>query len=115
MVKSVLGVNHQGLRDWAVQRLSALIIAIYSIELLLYFFSHPHLNFQDWHALFAKQGMKVFTILLLLSIIYHAWAGMWVIFTDYVKPFAIRLFLELVVLLVLAASFIWGILIVWSV
>ena len=33
MVKSVLSVNHQGLRDWIIQRVSAIVMAVYFIGL----------------------------------------------------------------------------------
>lgn len=115
MVKSVLSVAHQGLRDWVIQRLSAIFMAIYSIGLILYIVSHPGLSFAEWHSLFACEWMKVATILFLAAILMHAWIGIWTIFTDYVKPFVIRCVLNTLVLLLLAASFIWGVLILWSV
>ena len=115
MVKSVLGVNHQGLRDWAVQRVSAILMAIYSIGLVVYLLFSPRLSFAEWHNLFAQTWMKVATILFILSVLFHAWVGIWTIFTDYVKPFAIRCILHTLVLLTLAACFIWGVMILWSV
>jgi succinate dehydrogenase / fumarate reductase membrane anchor subunit len=114
MVKSVLGVN-QGLRDWVVQRLSAIFMAIYSIALVGYIVGHPGLSFVEWRSLFAHTWMKIATILFLWLLIWHAWIGVWTIFTDYVKPLVIRSVLNSLVLLMLAACFIWGILIVWSV
>ncbi|RDI42727.1 succinate dehydrogenase, hydrophobic membrane anchor protein [Aquicella lusitana] len=115
MVKSVLGVNHQGLRDWAIQRASAILMAIYSIGLVAYLLCNPGLSFAEWHTLFSHTWMKVATILFLVSILFHAWVGMWTIFTDYVHSFPLRTILHALVLLLLAACFIWGILILWSV
>lgn len=115
MVKSVLGVNHQGLRDWVIQRVSAIFMAIYSVALIVYILCHPGLSFAEWHYLFSTQWMKVGTILFLLCLMGHAWIGIWTIFTDYVKPFVLRSVLNLLVLLMLVACFIWGILILWSV
>lgn len=115
MVKSVLGVNHQGLRDWIIQRVSAIFMALYSISLIVYILCHPGLSFAEWHYLFSTSWMKIATILFLLCLMGHAWIGIWTIFTDYVKPFVLRSILNLLVLLMLAACFIWGILILWSV
>lgn len=115
MVKSVLGVNHQGLRDWVIQRISAIFMAAYSIGLILYILCHPGLSFAEWHNLFAQQWIKVATILFILSLMLHAWVGIWTIFTDYVKPFVIRGILNVLVLLMLFACFFWGVLILWSV
>ncbi len=115
MVKSVLGVNHQGLRDWIIQRMSAIYMAVYSIGLILYILFHSGLSFAEWHGLFAQEWVKIATILFILSIMLHAWVGIWTIFTDYVKPFVLRSILNFFVLLMLAACFFWGILILWSV
>lgn len=115
MVKSVLSVYRQGLRDWIIQRVSAIIMAVYTFGLLFYFVSHPDLSFAEWHALFACTGMKIATILFLACVLAHAWIGIWTVFTDYVKPFVLRAILNCLVLILLAALFIWGLLILWSV
>lgn len=115
MVKSILGVNHQGLRDWVVQRISAIIMAIYTIGLVSYLVLHPGLSFPTWHMLFVPGWMKVATILFLLSVMLHAWVGVWTIFTDYVKPFVLRAILNVLVILTLLACFIWALTILWSI
>lgn len=115
MVKSVLGVNHQGLRDWLIQRVSAVLMIIYSVYLLAFIIMHPDLSYYEWHGLFAHILMKIFTLLVLLALLFHAWIGMWTIFTDYVKPFVLRFVLQMFVFLVLVCCFIAGLLILWGV
>ena len=115
MVKSVLGVNHQGLQDWVMQRLSALVMVVYLAFIAIFLFSHTDLSFMEWHALFAKSWMKIATLIFLAALLYHAWIGMWTIFTDYVKPFAVRCILDCLVLLLLISCFIWGVMMLWSV
>jgi succinate dehydrogenase / fumarate reductase membrane anchor subunit len=115
MVKTVLGVKHQGFRDWVVQRISAIIMAVYSITLIAYLVICPIGSYAEWRALFTPEWMKIATMMFVVSILFHAWIGMWTIFTDYVKPFVIRCILELFVFLILSACFFWGLLIVWSV
>jgi succinate dehydrogenase / fumarate reductase membrane anchor subunit len=115
MVKTVLSVSHQGLRDWVIQRASAIFMAVYSLGLLSYLIFHPELSFAEWHGLFAQQWVKVFTIIFIFALMWHAWIGIWTIFTDYVKPFVIRTNLNFFVLLMQIACFFWGVLILWSV
>jgi succinate dehydrogenase / fumarate reductase, membrane anchor subunit len=115
MVKSVLSVSHQGLRDWVVQRVSAILMAVYSIGLSAYLVLHTDLSYAEWHYLFSQEWMKVATVLFILSLLSHAWIGIWTIFTDYIKPYVLRCILNFFVLLMLAACFFWGILILWSV
>ncbi len=115
MVKSVLGVYHRGLHEWMIQRVSAIIMALFSIFLISYLVTHPDLSFGEWHHLFSLQSVKVFTLLFIAAMLYHAWIGMWTIFTDYVKSFVVRSILNFFVILSLFACFFWGLLILWSV
>lgn len=114
MVKTVLGVSHRGLTEWKFQRLTAIIMGIYSVWLLAYWMCHPGLAYAQWHSLFYAQTVRIATILFLLSMLYHAWIGMWTVFTDYVKCFVIRCVLEVLMFILLAACFFWGVMILWS-
>ncbi len=115
MVKSVLGVNHQGLTDWIIQRTSAIVMAAWSLWLIFYILLHPELSFAEWHSLFAHTGVKIATILFITALLYHAWIGMWTVFTDYIKCAVIRAIADFLTLLMLFACFAWGVLILWSV
>lgn len=115
MVKSVLSVAHEGLRDWVIQRVSAIAMAIYSISLIIYVVTTPGISFAEWHGLFSQVWMKVATILVLVCLLFHAWIGMWTIYTDYVKPWVIRCVLNTLTIFALAACFLWGLMILWSV
>jgi succinate dehydrogenase / fumarate reductase membrane anchor subunit len=90
-------------------------MAIYTIGLVSYIVLNPGLSFAEWHGLFSQTWMKIATILFVLSLLFHAWIGMWTVFTDYVKPFVIRCVLNVVVQFGLAACFIWALMILWSV
>ena len=115
MVKSVLSVYHRGLRDWVIQRVSAMLMFVYIIGFVIYLGLHPDLSFTAWHHVFSLQWVKVASILFILSILFHAWIGYWTVSTDYIKPYIIRSFLNLFVILTLLACFFWAILILWSV
>lgn len=115
MVKSVLSVAHEGLRDWVIQRLSAVIMAVYSVGLFTFILTTPELSFAEWHGLFAETWVKVATLLFVLALAMHAWIGMWTIFTDYVKNFVLRAVLSVVTILMLTACFLWALMILWSV
>jgi len=115
MVKSVLSVKHQGLTDWFIQRVSAIVMAIYSIGMLAFFVMHPNLTFDDWHNLFACVAVKIATIIILISLLFHAWVGMWTVFTDYVKCYVARFTLHTIVILALMAFFFAALLVLWGI
>lgn len=115
MVKTVLSVKHQGLRDWIIQRLSAIYMALTLFALIGFFIAHPTLNFGEWHGLFTHQWVKVIGILFIFLLLQHTWVGIWTIFTDYIKFPILRIVLNTFVIFMLLACFIWGLMILWSV
>jgi len=115
MVKSVLGVNHQGLTDWLIQRVSAVVMVFYSIGLLAYLVMNSPMDYTNWQLLFSHGWMKLATILFFLCLLFHAWIGMWTIFTDYIKPFLLRFVLQVLVFLSLVGFFFASLLILWGV
>lgn len=115
MVKSVLGVNHQALRDWMIQRVSAIVMAIYVLGLAYFFLTHPDMAYYEWHGLFGHVWMRVGTALVIFSLLYHAWIGMWTVFTDYIKKAWVNWLVQVIVILTLVALFFETLLILWSV
>lgn len=115
MVKRVIVGAHYGLRGWLVQRITAVVMALYTLLLLLILMIAPPKHYLAWKTLFANQGMKLATFLFLASIFAHAWVGMRDILMDYVKPTGLRLALEAVVALALVAYAGWALQILWSV
>ncbi len=115
MVKAVYSVNHQGLRDWLIQHISALIMAIYTIGIVVFLACQSGIDYTSWSVLFSHSWMKIVTLIVFFLLLYHAWIGVWTVITDYVKCAAIRLTLYVLVLLALVAFFIAAILILWGV
>lgn len=108
-----LSLTNNGLRDWLIQRISAVIIAFYYIVIMGFLFLHPDVNFPTLKLFFANSWMKVFTLLTLLSLFLHTWIGIWTVLTDYVKPAAFRFFVEVFILVILVIYFLWGLEILW--
>jgi succinate dehydrogenase / fumarate reductase, membrane anchor subunit len=114
MVENVTSLTGNGLRDWLIQRLTAIVLAAYALFLLAYIIICAPLTFDHWHGLFSHGLMRVFTVLALLSVFYHSWIGLWTIFTDYIKCPYLRLTLQTLVVVVLLGYLVWGIDIVWG-
>ena len=108
-----MSLTANGLRDWLVQRFSAVILGAYCLLLLGFFYCHPHLDFMALQAFFALTSVRVFTLIALFSLFLHGWVGVWTVITDYVKSFAWRFTLEALVILTLLVYFVWGIEILW--
>ncbi|MGQ3888391.1 succinate dehydrogenase, hydrophobic membrane anchor protein [Legionella sp. CNM-1927-20] len=114
MVSNVTSLTGDGLKDWLIQRATAIYFALYCLFLFGFLLFHPHLQYQQWHTLFASVFFKTATIMALVALSLHTWIGVWTVTTDYVKSMTVRLFLQMIVLLWLSAQFIWGLMIVWG-
>ncbi|PHQ79382.1 MAG: succinate dehydrogenase, hydrophobic membrane anchor protein [Coxiella sp. (in: Bacteria)] len=107
-------INQRGFREWLVQRITALLIGSYAIVVVVYCLAFPHMNYITWLHLYGSVWMRIYTVIVLFSILWHAWIGLWTVFTDYVKPKAIRLLLEIGLLLVLTVYMVWCLDVLWA-
>lgn len=114
MVNNVTSLTGNGLKDWLIQRVTAVYFALYTIFLFGFLLLHPDLNYTQWRSLFACHMFQVATAISLLALSLHAWVGIWTVTTDYMKCTAIRLSVQLLVVLWLLTQFIWGLMIVWG-
>jgi succinate dehydrogenase / fumarate reductase, membrane anchor subunit len=109
-----MGLGGTGLRDWLTQRVSAVYLGAYVAFLTIYFLMHSNLSYDQWQMLFSSLWMQIGTILALVFIGLHAWIGLSIVATDYIKPACIRLGVLGLVLIALFAYIVWGIAILWS-
>ncbi len=113
MVESITSHSQQGLRDWLLQRLTAIVTAVYLVVLLYFVCRHQPLSFEVWQAWCMQTWVQVLSSLAIASILLHARIGLWIVLTDYVKPYAMRILLQGFVMLALLGCFIWGLEIIW--
>lgn len=114
MVTSVTSLTGNGLKDWWIQRATAVYFLVYSVILFSFFLRHPGLSYSEWQALFHCAYFKLATIVALLTLCLHTWIGVWTVTTDYVKCTVMRFSLQLAVMLLLLSEFIYGLMIVWG-
>ncbi len=122
MVTNVTNFSRSGLYDWMAQRVSAVILAAYTLFLLGFVLCNSGMGYAEWQALFANTPMRIFSLLTLVALGAHAWVGMWTIATDYLTPMAfgkwataIRFLFQAVCGIAMFAYFVWGVLILWGV
>jgi succinate dehydrogenase / fumarate reductase membrane anchor subunit len=114
VTRTVVGA-HYGLRDWLIQRISAVVMAVYTLLFVLILVFAPPPHYGAWRDLFSNQIMKLATFIFFVSVFLHAWVGMRDILMDYVKPTGLRLGLHSLVVLALVADTGWAVQILWSV
>jgi succinate dehydrogenase / fumarate reductase membrane anchor subunit len=125
MAQELLGTRrlvvgaHYGTIDFIVQRVTAVIMAIYTIVLFLGIVFTSDMNFESWRQLFLFTwfGMPVgqlLATLAFLSLAWHAWIGVRDIWMDYVRSAGLRLFLQVLTILWLVAAIVFFAKILWS-
>lgn len=114
MVKRVVVGAHYGLRDWLAQRVTAVVMVVYTVIFVGAVLTCSPMGFAEWKAMFSGGVMRVLSLLFFLSLFYHAWIGVRDILMDYIQHTGVRLFLEVLVILALVGYTIWTISILWS-
>lgn len=85
-VTNVTSLTRSGLADFVVQRVSAVVLALYTVCILGFFVVTPEVSHAALVEYFGGIVMKLFSTLAVLATAAHAWIGMWTVGTDYVRP-----------------------------
>ena len=106
MVSNASALGRNGVHDFILVRATAIVLTLYIIYMVGFFATSGELTYEVWIGFFASAFTKVFTLLALFSIL---------VLTDYVKPLALRLMLQLVIVVALVVYVIYGFVVVWGV
>jgi len=96
---------HYGIRDWLAQRVTAVLMALFTLALLAQvIFSKGPMGYDKWAGIFSSQTMKFLTFVVIIALLYHAWVGIRDIWMDYIKPVSVRLVLQVFSIVWLVAA-----------
>ena len=104
---------HYGMRDWLSQRVTAVLMVVFTLLLLVQLLMPGPLGYDRWAGIFSAQWMKVITFVVIVSLAWHAWVGMRDIWMDYVKSVAVRLTLQVLTLVWLVGCAGWAVQVLW--
>jgi len=111
--KRVVVGAHYGLRDWLSQRVTAVLMALFTLVLLVQVLMPGPMGYDKWAGIFAAQWMKVLTFVVFVSLAWHAWVGMRDVLMDYVKPVGARLVLQVGTIVWLVGCAGWAVQVLW--
>ncbi|MBI5861092.1 MAG: succinate dehydrogenase, hydrophobic membrane anchor protein [Rhodocyclales bacterium] len=104
---------HYGLKDWLAQRITAVVMATYTIMILAAVMGGATRSQEAWRSFMSHGFIRFVTFIFIISLCYHAWVGIRDIWMDYVKPTGVRLSLHVLTLLALIGYAGWAIQIIW--
>ena len=111
---------HYGTGAFVAQRVTAIILAVYTLVLLVGILAMPGFTYQGWKNIFTFTCLlmpvgQILASLAAFSLAWHAWIGVRDIWMDYVKPVALRLVLQVATILWLVGCAGWAAQILWRV
>ena len=113
--KRVVTGAHYGLRDWLAQRVTAVLMALFTVALVLQLLLGAKMGHAKWQGIFSAQWMKLLTFVTIIALLYHVWVGMRDVLMDYVKPVGVRLVLQMLVIVYLLGCAGGAIQVLWRV
>ena len=111
--RTVVGA-HYGWRDWLAQRVTAVVMALYTVLILGMLLWFGGLDYAAWKAAFGNEAFRIGTFVFMAALLWHSWIGVRNILMDYVKPVALRLALQVLVIAVLIGYAGWMIQVLWG-
>ncbi len=114
MVRRTVTGAHYGLVGWLVQRVSAAVLAVYTLFAAGWLLLNAPVGYGAWKVLLSGNLVRAFTLLALLAVFSHAWVGVRNIVMDYVKPAGARLAVHVLVILALILYGICSVQILWG-
>lgn len=97
-----------GLKAWALQRLTAIYVGLFSLYLLLVLLFAAPQGYVQWKGWLGGPLVSVAMLLFVFSVLLHAWIGVRDVLIDYVHPIAIRAALLGIVALFLVGLGLWA-------
>ena len=115
--RQVVGA-HYGTSEFIVQRVTAIILAVYTLVLLVGVLTMTGFTYAGWKNLFTFTCFsiplgQILATLAMISLAWHAWIGVRDIWMDYVKPVGLRILLLVLTLLWLVGSVVYFVHILW--
>jgi succinate dehydrogenase / fumarate reductase membrane anchor subunit len=130
--KRIVVGAHYGLRDWLAQRVTAVLMALFTFALIIQILWPWYekdadgqrvrdaagslvqvTGYAKWAGIFSMQWMKVLTFVVIVSMLYHVWVGMRDVLMDYVQPVGARLVLQVFTIVWLVGCTGWAIQVLW--
>jgi succinate dehydrogenase / fumarate reductase membrane anchor subunit len=105
---------HYGLSEWLLQRLTAVVMAVYTVFAFPYVVYRKPATYADWTAMFSANFFRLFTMFFIAALLYHAWVGVRDILMDYIRATGVRLVAQSAVGIVLFFYLIWSVSILWG-
>lgn len=102
------------MRLWLAQRISAVVMAVYTGLFGLLLVIKQPAGYEDWQSLMSPWWWRILTLLFFISLYMHAWLGVRDVMKDYIFNSHVRAVLQVVVDVLLIVYLCWVSIILWG-
>lgn len=114
MVSLILGISRPAMRDWALQRTTAILMLLAIVVLVGILVAYPPRDYATWKLVTSFELSRISLLVFLVSMCLHAWLGIKDVLMDYVKHTYMRAVLRILTLASLIGYSLWSMLILWG-
>jgi succinate dehydrogenase / fumarate reductase, membrane anchor subunit len=112
--RKVTGAGY-GMRDWLMQRISAVVMIVFTLAILVSFFVSKSTGYAWWAGLMVHPLMQAMAMVTFIALAWHAWVGMRDIWMDYVKHAGLRLALHVLTIVWMLGCLTYAIRALWRI
>ncbi len=112
--RKITGAGY-GMRDWLMQRISAVIMLVFTLVLIAASFASSAKGYVWWAGLMAHPLMQAMAMVTFIALAWHAWVGMRDIWMDYVKHAGLRLALHVLTIVWMLGCVTYAIRALWRI
>ena len=109
MLIELLTKRYPGMRAWLTQRLTGLVMAIYSVRVVIRFLSVRPENYESWVSFFQPIWWRIASLIFWIALSLHAWLGIRDVFKDYVPNYALQMVLQKILIVLLWVYLAWAV------
>ena len=109
MLIELLTKRYPGMRAWLTQRLTGLVMAIYSVMVVIRFLSVRPENYESWVSFFQPIWWRIASLIFWIALSLHAWLGIRDVFKDYVPNYALQMVLQKILIVLLWVYLAWAV------
>jgi len=114
VVIELLTKKYPGMRLWLAQRISAVVMAVYTVLFGLRLAIKQPAGYEAWQLFMAPSWWRILTLLFFISLYMHAWLGVRDVLKDYVFNLKLRVVLQTLVDVLLIVYLCWVSIILWG-
>ena len=102
-----MSLRSGGVRNWVVQRVSALYMALFIIMSVAFLAGAGSLDYTRWVTLLSSPFFNVMLLVFFVALLLHAWVGIRDVILDYIANDGIRFAILVIFALYLLSMAVW--------